>query len=95
MKFFSVSWNVVRVLIIVVSCFQLGLAHLDSMEAARVLSLKEGPLEYRLSQELVDREIVIDILYRRGGDSWFWVLVLGGAALLPYSSVSRSSSKSE
>jgi hypothetical protein len=89
MKHVPIAWNVVRVLLIVICCFQLTLHFLDTMQAARMLTMKEGTEEYRRTQAPLDTDGVAEVLMRRGPSSFNWLVALGILALLPYAPISR------
>ena len=89
MKLAPIAWNLVRVMLIVICCYQIALAFLDSMQAARMLQGADLKPYGQVHSE-PDPDSVVKGLMRRGGDSAFgWLAGLGLLALLPYASVSK------
>ena len=93
MKTLALTWNVSRTILIILCSYQVTLALLDSMQAARMLQITEGPESHRATQAPLDASRVIDVLNRRGHASWGWLAVLGALALIPYAPVFGGSSR--
>lgn len=72
-------------------CYQIASAMLDSMQAARMLTISEGPPSYRATQEPLDPARVAAVLNRRGQSSWGWLAALGVLALSPFCRVRSGS----
>jgi hypothetical protein len=90
MKHASIVWNVVRVVLIVICCYQIVLVYLDSMQAARMLQRVDSSKPFSQDHSELDPSRVVVVLMRRGGDPAFgWLAGLGLLALLPYASVSK------
>ena len=69
---------------ILLCCYQIASAMLDSMQAARMLTITEGPASYRATQKPLDPARVAAVLNRRSQSSWGWLAALGALALSPY-----------
>jgi len=93
MKLLPVTWNISRVLLIILCCYQVALGMLDSNQASRMLSITEGPESYRATQAPLDNSRVVAVLNRRGQASWGWLTALGFLALCRYSPLSPGSSR--
>ena len=87
------TWNISRVLLIILCCYQVALGMLDSMQASRMLSITEGPESYRATQAPLDNSQVVAVLNRRGQASWGWLTALGFLSLSPNAPLSRGSSR--
>jgi len=89
MKPFALTWNISRVFLIIFCIYQVASALSDSNQAARMLSLTEGPATYRATQAPLDPSRVVAVLTRRGQASFGWLAALVVLSLIPYAPTRR------
>lgn len=80
----AVIWNVLRAVLILVGCHQLGMGQLDSLQASRILSRADSPASPTPEMRERDAEAAIHVLNRRRDASNLWLVVVCVVAFLPW-----------
>ena len=85
-------WNLTRCFLVFLCGYQLLQALADVQMAHRILvDLKEGPRQTTQDRAATapDMELVIEVLGRKSGSSFFWLVALVAVAFAPYKSIRR------
>ena len=91
MNALALTWNISKVVLIILCTFQVASALWDANQAARMLSRTEGPNIYGATQAPLDPSRVVAVLTRRANASAWWLIALCVLSLIPYAPERRSS----
>ena len=96
MRIGAIAWNLGRVLLILICCYQIALVLADTMQATRMLQGADSSKQYGQEHSELDATRVVEVLKRRGGDrAWVWLAGLGLLALLPYASSPKNAERKQ